>query len=326
MSEGLSFNGISKIEIRKATADGSLGEIYKVEREGKLVEGVMEGENLANALSVPGIFERDVEHEKNGEKKVDTFDLHAGQVCLDNITEAVDIVVYYSAIVNEKAKIAGEVNPNGARLTYGENNETEESTTKTYVYKFDLHKYAKGAAANTNLAGAKFRLLSSNQVYINLVKLGDNEYRVATADEIKKNIDDEIVTNDKGMITIKGLDIGKYFLKETEAPSGYNKLEELVEVNITRENESADANGTYIVNNDGDTHKVDVENSTGSLLPSTGGIGTTIFYLVGGLLIIGAFVSFIVRRKLNDCVLFGKKIILEISQIFISRISGQMSG
>lgn len=272
MSKGLSFNGISKIDI--------------IGKNGDTI-GVMEGDDLKKALDASL---------KLNPSDGDTFDLDCKQTCLDFISDDVEIVVYYSAVVNEEALITPAENTNDARLEYGDGHFTEWDQTKTYVYAFDLHKFAEG---KENLAGARFALISENGVSVNLIKKDDNNYRVAKAGEAGAVTD--FVTNENGMINISGLDAGEYALKELEAPSGYNKLDKPVKVVIKRKNEKAD--GEYLViENDQEKpdHKVDIENLTGAVLPSTGGMGTTMFYIVGGFLIVCAFVTFIVRRNTVD--------------------------
>ena len=262
----------------------------------KMTEGLTFGE--VTSVSVNGAnltagtdyeVKKDVAHENN---VTDSFDLEFKQSYLDTITADTTIVVSYYATVNEKAKIAS-ANLNEVDLEYGDGNRTQKDSTETYVYSFDLKKFAAG---KEYLAGAKFTLLKADKkTPVKLVAVSENGYRVAKDDET--NTVTEFVTNDKGMINFAGLDAGQYYLKELEAPAGYNLPSSEFSVNITRKNQTAD--GNWLVN-EKDDHKVDIENLTGSVLPSTGGIGTTIFYLVGGLLIIGAFVAFIVRRKMAD--------------------------
>ena len=123
-------------------------------------------------------------------------------------------------------------------------------------------------------------------------------YRVATPDEINNTSVTkvtDIVTTAAGAIKISGLDADTYHLIETKAPAGYNLLTKDVTVLITR---GSDANGE--VSKDGTKtadKQVKVENSTGALLPTTGGIGTTIFYVIGAILILGAAVALIVKRR-----------------------------
>ena len=273
MSEGLSFNGVNSMTAVMYKADGTL--IREVDHD-----------KLAKAIDTDP---------KDG----DTFDLTVGQEYLDEITkDGYDgyILLTYSATVTSDALIAADANTNDAKLTYGDDQTTEWDQTKTYVYQFELKKYSASDSTSSNLAGAKFSLLSENKVSMNLIKIDDTTYRLATAAEVEagKSVT-EFETVAAGNTTVSGLNAAKYYLRETEAPSGYNRLTEDVEVVISRQDSSA-VEKTYLVNSSSD-RVVAIANGTGSVLPSTGGIGTTIFYIVGGILIIAGLAWFIVRRK-----------------------------
>ena len=100
-----------------------------------------------------------------------------------------------------------------------------------------------------------------------------------------------MTTGNTGKFKIQGLDAGRYYLTETQQPAGYNKLKDPIEIVI-------DENGDIKV----DTNKVDevkVLNNTGSLLPSTGGMGTTLFYIFGAILVIGSGVVLITKKRMK---------------------------
>lgn len=211
----------------------------------------------------------------------------------DGTLKANDVVkVTYSAILNEKAVIAGVGNPNETQLTYGNNAHTEWDKTTTYTYKFDL---VKTKADNTLLTGAEFKLYDAKTGgnEIALVKEADGTYRVATGAE--KNAEGfQSATIEAGSVTIKGLDSGTYYLEEIKAPAGYNVLAERVEVKIDGANLDATMNGDSW--SSGGVHVI---NQSGTELPSTGGMGTTIFYVLGGVLMAGAFVLLVVRKRMR---------------------------
>lgn len=223
-----------------------------------------------------------------------TFEIRFAQSYLDSLTEDTDIVVEYSAVLNENAVIYPAANTNDTDLTYGEAGRTETSHTDTYTYKFDLVKTDKDDKVIT---GAEFKLYDAETEgnEIALVKEADGVYRVATAEE-KAADGFTAAVIEAGKVTIKGLDAGTYYLEETKAPEGFNIIKDRQKVVITDSNLEAtfDEEGTTYINGG-----VQVINRTGSLLPSTGGIGTTIFYIVGGLLVVGAAILLITKKRMK---------------------------
>ena len=186
------------------------------------------------------------------------------------------ITIEYKALVNKDAKIETDI-PNEVKLAYGNNYVSVPSEAKTKTYKFDFDKVDGN---NVKLAGAEFQLLKDgNPMDLVEVKEGE-EYRVATSEDTTTTT--TIKTTGK-TITINGLDLDvtTYKLHETQAPTGFNPLGEDVSVTVE---------GNAFV------HK-DVINQAGSVLPSTGGIGTTIFYIAGAVLVLGAAAIVIARRK-----------------------------
>ena len=213
---------------------------------------------------------------------------------LNTLTNAsTDITVTYSATLNKDAVVYTDANKNTAKLNYGHDAETTSSETDTYTYMFDL---VKTDSTNKLLADAKFKLYDAetNGTEIKLVKIDDNTYRVAKSDEAGI----EIVTNAASKITIKGLKKGTYWLQETEAPQGYNGLTARVEVDLTGGNNVAKMdNTTYVpVNNAG----IHIVNNTGATLPSTGGMGTTLFYVIGGGLMVAAVVLLVTKKRMEN--------------------------
>lgn len=221
-----------------------------------------------------------------------TFEITFKQTYLDTITEDTSIVVTYSATLNDKAVIYPGPNTNETKLVYGEGSETTWDETKTFTYQFDL---VKTKTDKTVLDGAEFKLYDAKTEgnEIALIDEGNGVYRVATAAE-KAAEGFVSATIKAGKVTIKGLDSGTYYLEETKAPAGYNVLAERVEVKIDHANLTATVKGgTYV------SGGVQVINQTGAELPSTGGIGTTIFYVVGGLLVVAAGVLLVTRKRMS---------------------------
>lgn len=211
----------------------------------------------------------------------------------ENVLKPNDVVIVtYSATLNEKAVIYPAPNTNETKLVYGEGSETTWDKTETFTYQFDL---VKTKTDNTVLNGAEFKLYDAKTEgnEIALIDEGNGVYRVATAAE-KAAEGFVSATIKAGKVTIKGLDSGTYYLEETKAPAGYNVLAERVEVKIDHANLTATVEGdTYV------SGGVQVINQTGAELPSTGGIGTTIFYVVGGLLVVAAGVLLVTRKRMS---------------------------
>ena len=228
-----------------------------------------------------------------------TFDIEFKQTFCDKLTKDEEIVISYSATLNDQAVIGTkpdvEGNTNKSYLSYGEKGRTTESKTTTNTWKVDVFKFHTDTAnASKGLAGAIFTLKRDNETEaIKLVKVGEtNTYRVAKTDETATAITD-ITTPDDGKFTIQGLDSDTYYLTEKEAPRGYNKLKGPIAITIdnagnVKLGETPVANG-----------EVQVENKTGAEMPSTGGIGTTVFYVVGGILAVGAAVLLVTKKRLE---------------------------
>ena len=221
-----------------------------------------------------------------------TFEVVFHQSYLDTITKDTDIVVTYSAVVNENAQVSSSVNPNETTLKYGEDSEFETvpSKTETYTFKVDVVKTDED---NKVLDGAQFKLYDAKTGgnEIALVKVSDGVYRLAEDGETGV----EYITTVDGQLEIKGFDANtNYYLEETKAPDGYNKLAERVEIAVKEANlEASVSNDTW---QSGGVHIV---NKTGSLIPSTGGMGTTIFYIIGGVLVAAAGIFFVIRRRVS---------------------------
>ncbi len=177
------------------------------------------------------------------------------------------IEVYYTATLNENAVVEGNGNPNELDLAYGENKTTDKVKTTTYTYKFNIIK--KDGETKTKLEGATFKLFDKNNniIYVELIE--NNVYRVTTEEN-------DVLIN-AGEATIEGLDADTYYLEEVTPPTGYNKLTSKVEVIISK----VGSNNTF------SRFTAEVLNYTGSQLPETGGIGTTLFLTLGSILVIG---------------------------------------
>lgn len=203
------------------------------------------------------------------------------------------VIVTYYARVNEQAKIGNtKGNINKAQLTYGDNHKTNWEETKTYVWKIDIFKYTMKNEAEQPLENAQFVLYRGNSDDKAYAKIQDGKITGWTRIESEKTV---LTTSNSGKLEIKGLDVGTYYLEEIEAPKGYNKLTKSIEVKI------ADKTGAITVDDKSisDT-TVKVENKAGTTLPTTGGIGTTVFYLIGGGLMVAAAVLLIAKKRMEN--------------------------
>ena len=264
MSAGLTYTGVTGITLQDATATATVdASNYTVVTEG-LTDGC-------------------------------TFEVRFTQAFCDTLKANDQIVISYTATLNENAVIAGEGNPNTSKVSYGDSSNTKytpDSQTKTYTWDVDVFKYTMNGETETALAGATFTLSknSDGSNPIALISKGNNVYRVAKTGET--GTVPEITTDATGKFTIAGLDADTYYLTETAAPAGYNKLAGPVTVVI---GENGAVNATTEAPQGVD--EVKVLNQSGTELPSTGGIGTTIFYVLGGVLAVGAVALLIAKRR-----------------------------
>lgn len=227
----------------------------------------------------------------------DTFDVTFTQAFCDTLKANDQIVISYTATLNENAVIAGEGNPNTSKVSYGDSSNTKytpDSQTKTYTWDVDVFKYTMNGETEKALAGATFTLSKNadGSNPIALVSKGNNVYRVAKTGETGTVT--EITTDATGKFTIKGLDADTYYLTETQAPAGYNKLAGPVTIVI---GENGVVNGTTEAPQGVD--EVKVLNQSGTELPSTGGIGTTIFYVLGSVLVLAAVVLLVTKKRMS---------------------------
>lgn len=251
------------------------------------------------------------------------------------------ILVFYDAVVSTEAVIGLPGNENSAYLEFSNNpngdglGRTAEDTVIVFTYELDGTK-VDGADVDTKLADAQFVLLNGAKSEAAVVvdgkvtewiKFGTQadgtKLEIPTTYEgwttLAQQHNGLILTSDEnGLFNIAGLDDGTYFLREIQAPNGYNLLEEDVQLVITADTANGqdwnsgiatDAlRGLTIAVNDGEPQpgntetgivNVTVENNRGATLPETGGMGTTLFYIIGGLLVVGAGILLVVRIRMK---------------------------
>lgn len=222
-----------------------------------------------------------------------------------DLTDGASIVVVYSAHLNENcekfnASADATSNKNGVKLKYSNNPNaagegvTPEDFVWLFTYTVNNTKYANTAADGNELAGAGFTLYNGETA----VKLIDNEdgtYTVANQ-SLTEGVVTEMTTQANGIFNIIGLDAGTYTLKETTVPAGYNKMDDVTIVVSATHGEEADTHAEMELASTS-TMDNDHVNKSGATLPETGGIGTTLFYLFGGLMAAGSALILVVRRR-----------------------------
>jgi len=193
------------------------------------------------------------------------------------------IVLTYTATVNEKAVVLDPEN-NTVHIEYDNYKSAETQPVEVVTLGLKIKK-VDGTDTTKTLTGAQFTLWDAAEGGNNIavVKVSDGVYRVAKQGEQGVNI----AVDENGIAQVNGLDAKNYYLQEEVAPTGYNKLDKRSECAVNGE--------TQI--NASQVQEFTVENNSGSTLPSTGGVGTTIFYICGGILIIAGVAYFMLRRK-----------------------------
>ncbi len=240
------------------------------------------------------------------------------------MAEGSTLYTYYTGILNENAAVydVGKQN-NKAYLEYSNNphgtttNKTPEKVVYDWTFKMEVNKV--DGADNTKLTGAKF-VLSKNEncplgtigddgtpsITTDLIKLIDNKNGSYTvAPDGYTGPDPVVYVMTAGNITINGLDDDTYYLYETKAPAGYNRLTDAVKFKITAGYDETDKNCTSVTTkvNEEDSKaglSITVKNNKGASLPSTGGIGTTLFYVIGGGLMAVAAVLLVTKKRMNS--------------------------
>ncbi|MBQ9250337.1 MAG: LPXTG cell wall anchor domain-containing protein [Oscillospiraceae bacterium] len=286
MSSGLTFN------------ESSL-KIYK--------GSVVAANEVAKTAGEPAVAQWSLVEKADGDTW--TFKIKVEGSYMATLNESDTLIVCYNAVLNENAITESEEgeNKNTSDLDYSNQHQTDSVEVTTM--KFQIVKDDKN---NKLLTGAKFRLYDQETGgnEIKVVKVSDGVYRLAKSGE-------DGVEIEAGTPVIRGIKAGTYWLEETEAPAGYNKLTSRAQVVVSAASTTTSTEGgtetttktggdnmaTFkTTTTDNDTYDkggIEVENNSGTELPSTGGIGTTIFYVVGGVLVLGAVVLLITKKRVS---------------------------
>lgn len=232
-----------------------------------------------------------------------------------NLSTGATVEVIYNAHLNENAAVHKEsatdindTNKNTVSLSYSNNpdatgtgttdGKTPEDTVWVFTYEVDNTKYKDSVAEDNKLAGAEFKLFESDgSTEVKLVYDNTkNAYRPATASETPTVMTSAEST---GIFNIVGLDAGTYVLRETKTPEGYNTC---ADIDITIKAAHVENAGGTAVNLDltgSNNMSNDIINKSGSTLPSTGGIGTTLFYIGGGCMVGLAGIFLITKKRMG---------------------------
>ena len=230
-----------------------------------------------------------------------TFHIVFSEEFCNDLNKNDKIAIYYTSTLNTSAEVGATGNKNTAWLSFGDtdkNHITEKAETTTYTYGVDI---VKTTSTNQLLNGAEFKLYDAltggNQIHV--VWDSENQvYRRAVESDDPATYENIVISvNNNGTARVEGLDNGTYYLEETKAPDGYNKLTARHAFTVSDSNFDAVTDGT----NTAYLHSgVQVINKTGSVLPTTGGIGTTIFVVLGGLTVLAAGVVLFAKKRMSQ--------------------------
>ena len=237
----------------------------------------------------------------------DTFEVRFADLKSTAAKAGSVITVEYSSTLNDQAVLGSTGNPNTMHVTYsnnpndeqgGENGKTPDDTVIVFTYKVVANKVTKNPDYDPEVEGSEQYIPLKGAGFTLYKKNASGKY-VAVGSEVKG---DEMTT-----FEWKGLDDGDYKISETTTPAGYNTIAD-IEFTITAEHDVLSDNPTLTSLSGGNkfTDEVstgavsaDIENNAGSTLPETGGIGTTIFYVIGSILVLGAVVLLVTKKRMG---------------------------
>ena len=225
-----------------------------------------------------------------------------------NLNDGATITVTYTAHLNDKATVNTAngsnttENKNSVFLQYSNNPRIDTSLDHTttsevcvYTYQLNNTKYRDEVNENNKLEGAGFRLYS-DEACNNEIKLKKNNDGTYSRDFSTGASGVEMISDNKGQFNVKGLDAGTYYLKETTPPAGYSACDKTpIVISATHDEHNVNLSGESNLNN-----KIINKKAGGITLPSTGGIGTTLFYVVGGGLMVAAAVLLITKKRMEN--------------------------
>lgn len=234
------------------------------------------------------------------------------KTCVPDLNKGATITVTYTAHLNDNATVntaggpATTDNKNRVYLEYSNNPRIDTSLDQTttsevcvYTYQLNNTKYRDEVNENNKLEGAGFRLYSNEacteEQEVKLYKKGNFYYPIKDATD-KAQDAVEMFSDEHGQFNVKGLDAGTYYLKETNPPADYSACDDTkIVISATHDEHNVNLSGESNLNN-----KIINKKAGGITLPSTGGIGTTLFYVVGGGLMVAAIVLLVTKKRMEN--------------------------
>ena len=227
------------------------------------------------------------------------------KTCVPDLNKGATITVTYTAHLNENAAVNGSTdNKNKVQLQYSNNPSnsaywgfTPESAVCVYTYQLNNTKYRDDDIPGNELEGAGFRLYSDKACHDeDEIKLKMNDDDTYSRDFSTEGKGVEMISGQDGQFNVKGLDAGTYYLRETKTPDGYSACPDTkIVISATHDEHNVSLSGESNLNN-----KIINKKAGGITLPSTGGIGTTLFYVVGGGLMVAAIVLLVTKKRMEN--------------------------
>ena len=278
LSEGITFDKLDTVEI--TNGDGGASQVI----------------DAANYTRTP-----------NGSQSF-TLSIKDVKTCVPDLNKGATITVTYTAHLNDKATVntagspATTENKNSVYLQYSNTpristslDHTPESEVRVYTYQLNNTKYHDDDTPGHELAGAGFRLYSGKDCTKEQeIKLKKNTTDGTYSPYFGTDAGDEMISDNKGQFNVKGLDAGTYYLRETKTPDDYSACpDKEIVISATHDVNHVSLSGDL-------NNKIINKKAGGITLPSTGGIGTTLFYVVGGGLMVAAIVLLVTKKRMEN--------------------------